>query len=275
VNTDIRISVSFKGHRKRKRLSLMLGPGATDYLLDLWITAAMCHPDGRLSRMDETDIAIEAGWPGKPLDFVQALLACGFLDHCDCEGYSLHDWAEHQPYVMGAPERTERARHAARMRHAKRKPADSMPEACSEHAASMPNLHLSNAPSPAPAPSPDPAPMALNTLAPSRAKKPPETKPVPICFDFDLCGWTGITEEQKTAWSAAYPACDIKTELLKAAEWVKANPKKHKKNWFRFLVNWLARTQERGGTNRSAGRKGDPETAWYYDLQGEKAHDLS
>jgi len=120
------------------------------------------------------------------------------------------------------------------------------------------------------------------TLAPTR-EETPRSKPPAKCparpslhvsFE-EATGWNGITEQDMENWKAAYPACDLSTELARAAEWVKANPKKHKKNWFRFLVNWLARTQERGGTNRSAGRKGDPETAWYYDLQGEKAHDLS
>jgi hypothetical protein len=49
-------------------------------------------------------------------------------------------------------------------------------------------------------------------------------------------------------WKAAYPACNIEIELAKAAEYMAANPKKAKKNWQRFLVNWLARCQERGGT---------------------------
>ena len=35
MNSDIRLAVSFRGHRKRKRLRLLLGPGSTDYLIDL------------------------------------------------------------------------------------------------------------------------------------------------------------------------------------------------------------------------------------------------
>lgn len=61
MNSDIRLAVSFRGHRKRKRLRLLLGPGSTDYLIDLWIATAMNHPNGILQGMDETDIALEAG----------------------------------------------------------------------------------------------------------------------------------------------------------------------------------------------------------------------
>ena len=71
MNTDIRISVSFKNHRKRKRLNLLLGDGAAGYLLDLWISTAMNRPSGDLKGMDEVDIALDAGWSGDPIEFLQ------------------------------------------------------------------------------------------------------------------------------------------------------------------------------------------------------------
>jgi hypothetical protein len=50
----------------------------------------------------------------------------------------------------------------------------------------------------------------------------------------------------------------LDTELVRASEWLKANPTKAKKsNWRRFLVAWLTRSQDRGGTNRTVGRSGD------------------
>lgn len=112
MNTDIRISVSFLNHRKRKRLKMLLGAGATDYLLDLWIASAMNHPDGILSGMDEVDIALEAGWEGDPNEFIEALLICRFLEKDEKGVYSLHDWEEHQPWVVNAKARSEKARNA-------------------------------------------------------------------------------------------------------------------------------------------------------------------
>ena len=171
MNTDIRLAVSFRGHRKRKRLRLLLGPGSTDYLLDLWIATAMNHPDGILTGMDETDIALEAGWEGDPQAFVSALLECRLLEKTD-HGYALHDWAEHQAYVVHAEDRKMQAKQAASKRWAARN-APAMPTECAEHgtsnAASIPtadtelthgNAHTksSNAPSPSPIPSPSPAP---------------------------------------------------------------------------------------------------------------------
>ncbi|WP_043806212.1 hypothetical protein [Desulfocurvibacter africanus] len=108
MNTDIRISVSFRGHRKRKKLKMILGPGATDYLLDLWIAVAMQRPDGVLIGWDETDIGIESGWESEPNRFVEALISVGFLDRREDGVYVLHDWIDHNPYATGAKARSSK-----------------------------------------------------------------------------------------------------------------------------------------------------------------------
>jgi hypothetical protein len=61
--------------------------------------------------------------------------------------------------------------------------------------------------------------------------------------------WKGVGDGDKADWAQAYPACDIDAELRKMAEWIKANPKKGKKsNYRKFIVGWLSRTQDGGGT---------------------------
>lgn len=182
MNTDIRLAVSFRGHRKRKRLRLLLGPGSTDYLLDLWIATAMNHPDGILTGMDETDIALEAGWEGEPQAFVAALLECRLLDKTE-HGYALHDWAEHQAYVVHAEDRKTQAKNAAAKRWAART-ALVMPTECGQHGGSIAasnatagsepatgNAHIKsgNAPSPSPIPIPSPVPAPNPSLLPSPA----------------------------------------------------------------------------------------------------------
>ncbi len=147
---DIRVDVSFKGHRKRKRLKSLIGPDATDYILDLWISTAQNHPDGKLNDMDALDIALEAGWDKDPETFVNALLECKLIDK-NSDGFELHDWDEHQPWVVHAPERSAKAKHAAEKRWGKPKHATSMPQASGEETDS-------NAPSPNPSPNPSPCP---------------------------------------------------------------------------------------------------------------------
>jgi hypothetical protein len=61
-------------------------------------------------------------------------------------------------------------------------------------------------------------------------------------------GFTGITKEIHQRWRIAYPACNIDRQLASMDEWLRANPKKaKKKNWHRFVTNWLEGKQERGG----------------------------
>ena len=74
-------------------------------------------------------------------------------------------------------------------------------------------------------------------------------------------GWEGITAEDRAAWAAAYPACDVARELAAAGEWLRANPEKARKSrWRSFLVRWLSRSQDRGG-GKPSNRPGDPPPA--------------
>lgn len=79
-------------------------------------------------------------------------------------------------------------------------------------------------------------------LAPHRAKN--RTLRVPsISWEGTF---SGITEEMAENWKAAYPAVDVAIQLRRMDEWLISNPTKRKKNYYRFIVNWLARQQERG-----------------------------
>lgn len=66
-------------------------------------------------------------------------------------------------------------------------------------------------------------------------------------------GFTGITNEQIERWKTAYPAVNIERNIAAANEWLRTNPAKRKKQNARFLNNWLARSQEKGGDIASNG----------------------
>lgn len=60
--------------------------------------------------------------------------------------------------------------------------------------------------------------------------------------------WTGITENDRADWRAAFPACDIDRQLASMTAWLLANPSKAKKsNWRKFIASWLTRSQDKGG----------------------------
>lgn len=59
----------------------------------------------------------------------------------------------------------------------------------------------------------------------------------------------GITEADIVGWRKAFPAVDVKGQLLRMREWILANPSKRKtrKGIRRFVVTWLGKEQDRGG----------------------------
>lgn len=84
-----------------------------------------------------------------------------------------------------------------------------------------------------------------NSFAPngtSSDSKPKES----IAWNFES-GFSGITDEDMNEWAIAYPALDLKAQIGRAGQWLKANPHKRKKQIRRFLTNWFNRSQERGG----------------------------
>jgi hypothetical protein len=69
-------------------------------------------------------------------------------------------------------------------------------------------------------------------------------------------GWQGITDDDRQEWREAFPGAVLDQELAKAASWLKANPSRAgKRNWRSFLVRWLSKCQDHGGTHRETGRR--------------------
>lgn len=96
------------------------------------------------------------------------------------------------------------------------------------------------------------APVVATSDPPKRRTRSQPKDAIGWCVD---SGWQGITDDNRHAWATAFPACTLDIELVRATEWLIANPTKARKsNWRRFLVSWLTRSQDRGGTIRSAGK---------------------
>jgi hypothetical protein len=100
-----------------------------------------------------------------------------------------------------------------------------------------------------------PAAQVATSEPPKRRKRSQPADAVSWSAD---AGWQGITDADRQEWRLAYPACDLAAELAKAGSWLKANPTRaHKSNWRRFVVSWLTRSQDKGGTNRTPGVRPD------------------
>ena len=111
----------------------------------------------------------------------------------------------------------------------------------------------------APVPTSEPA-------KPSRSR----AKPAGVSWTADA-GWTGITDADRHEWAAAFPGAVLAQELAKATAWLKANPQRAgRRNWRRFIVGWLQRCQDKGGTHREPGKRPDdkpPPKAWKDEYQ--------
>lgn len=161
MNTDFRVAVDFFTHHKARKLKKRLGAAAVLSLLQLWAYAAKLRTDGNLSGMSVEDIELAAEWDGDEGAFSAALLDVGFLDQGE-DGYSLHDWAENNPWVAEEKARSEQARKNAQARWGKSnngKPqsggnAPSKPEQSDGNADAMQPQSWGNAPSPSPKPTP-------------------------------------------------------------------------------------------------------------------------
>jgi hypothetical protein len=98
------------------------------------------------------------------------------------------------------------------------------------------------------------APVATSEPPKRRTRSRPDAA---ILWTADA-GWQGITDTDRQEWRLAYPECDLAGELARATSWLRANPTKaHKSNWRKFVVGWLTRSQDRGGTNRTPGVRPD------------------
>ena len=117
MNTDIRVSVALPSDPKLRRLRRALGSAGVDALLCLWCWTGQHRPSGVLKGMSASEIEEAVGWggniPGEPGAMIQQFLAQGteFLDQTD-EGFSVHDWEDHQSWASGAEERSDKASRA-------------------------------------------------------------------------------------------------------------------------------------------------------------------
>jgi uncharacterized protein YdaU (DUF1376 family) len=98
-----------------------------------------------------------------------------------------------------------------------------------------------------PSPSPDQDQLPIASARVKKPPAPPHSETEEIYFSRIDEFFKALTNGNLDEWGKAYPAIPLEVELQRARMWLKANPAKRKKNLQRFVVNWLAHAQERGG----------------------------
>jgi len=203
----------------------------------LWGWADVHTADGSAAGLDVDWVDETAGVPG----FGAAMIAAGWLE-ADGIGIRFTNFDKHN----GQPAKV-RALSKNRMKRVRC--ADSATDASPEKR----REEKSNTPA---------APVATSE-PPKRRKR--SQHPAAVSWDSEA-GWQGITDSDRLEWRAAYPGAVLDQELAKATAWLKANPgRAGKRNWKAFVVRWLGKCQDGGGTSRTVGRRPDekpPPKVW-------------
>ena len=196
-------------------------------LIQLWSWAALNTADGTI-RATPSRLAMVAGGDA---DFWLAVERVGWVSFLSGT-VVINGWDKR--FSRAAKARAENASRACAYRARKARPQDSTGQDRTGEENKQPA---------APVPTTEPA-------TPSRSR----AKPL-VSWAADA-GWSGITDADRQGWATAYPGAVLEQELAKASEWLKANPKRAgKRNWRAFLVRWLQRCQDHGGTTRDVGRR--------------------
>lgn len=95
--------------------------------------------------------------------------------------------------------------------------------------------------------------LVFNNCPVTSDEEPEPIQEKNLCFDLKNEQWINISPEEKKEWEKIYPNADIELELLKATEWLKANPSKAKKKklWRKFLLNWFDKANKIGSKKKS------------------------
>lgn len=148
---DVRLALDVFEHPKTRELNDIfdeleknLGAVAVLSWLRLIIHAARNAPDGHL-KVTTRRLATAARWPGNRDQFADALIEVGLVERTD-HGFQLHDFGEHQPWVVNSAERVKKAKKAAAARWSSPSNAPSMQRASVEHAPGNAKTKKSNAP---------------------------------------------------------------------------------------------------------------------------------
>lgn len=118
------------------RLIGLLGKGAAELPIRLWCKAGKHHSeDGNLTGYSAQEIESLVGWWGKSGKCVEAFLKVGFLGRIGSDGFSIHDWKDHNGHIYAL---TARAKAGAKARWDKMR-KEAMLEQCLGDAPSVPS----------------------------------------------------------------------------------------------------------------------------------------
>ena len=221
-------------------------------LLCVWSAANEHSCDGKLSCCDLEDLDEIAGVPG----FGEAMRHVGWAVHDDGgKCVLLPNFSEHNTTAKDRTAAERQRRHRGKCHGGVTRDSHAVTVTQRREEKRREEEYIPAAPVP--------------TSKPPKASRSP-AKPR-VHWDCES-GWQDITDADRQEWAEAFPGAVLDQELAKASAWLKANPTKARRsNWRRFLVGWLQRCQDKGGTDRQqTGRRPDdkpPPKRWLDEFQ--------
>ena len=206
-------------------------------LIQLWSWAAMNTPDGQIVATPRRLAAVAGG----DETFWQAVERVGWISFVGST-MTISGWDRRFSRAAKA-----RATHAQRQDTYRRRSRDGAPSQGGDATVSPQDSTGEDSTRQKDIPA---APVPTSKPAASSPSKAPSV-------DWTAeAGWRGITPADRQEWATAFPGAVLDQELAKATAWLRANPKRAgRRNWRRFIVNWLQRCQDKGGTVREPGRR--------------------
>lgn len=238
--TDARLNVSIAHHPKTKRLVRKLGTDGAWRLVCLFLWAAENRSDGKLTGMTADDVELAVDWAGDEGAFVATLVAVGFLDGEE-GSYSIHDWADHNPWSAGASARSEKAKWLALCKHhGREKAAEAMPDYAARLLRSATSIQdagssmqpAENSSAPSPYPSPYPSTSALPPAA-AIASAEPSSDPAKTRKTTFKVWLAEIRTSGQKAVSDYQPVWNYAEQVGIPAEWIELA-------WLRFRERYEA-----------------------------------
>ena len=155
--TDMRIDLNFVDHPKIKRLIRKSGYESFYGLLRLFSIAGKMYHKGIFYNCSADDIEDFADWRGEQGAFIASVVDVGFLVKTE-EGFTIHEWEEHQPWIFHADERSDMAKKSINKRWKKRFEASQYDSDTERIRNEYDTNTQSNTPLPYPLPLPTPKP---------------------------------------------------------------------------------------------------------------------
>jgi hypothetical protein len=277
---DLRIATDLTRHPKTLLLIRRLSDRSFRALLALWGWVADNRPLGDLSGMTDDEIAIAAGWPEDrdAGEFVTALASIRWLDG-SAGAYQVHDWAEHQPWIVERAARVEKAKRAASARWQRDRNATSNAQPVISDATSIKKHAPSNAPNPTqrdleqaavaavPAcearsttadvetvPGEEPAEAGKGRNAGRQAEPRALSADKRIVLNQETWTFDGITDADVSALAAEFPLVDVLWAAQDTAGYARVDERYRKhKNWARTWRNRCRMLQDRAERGLDAG----------------------